>query len=143
MPQRAVSIYVKMPNKMNCGNGRTGFVSPGCQGPWRFGKRTPPGLDRSNGSLSELAADSLAALLTPPSVCSGDSSQDLTDEPMTNSAVGKAYETDYFSDGVWIFLTASRNRKTRRHEARRVFEIVLEKMSLTQLLPSCHPHPPR
>ena len=27
-----------------------------CQGPWRFGRRTPPGLDRSNGSLSVLAA---------------------------------------------------------------------------------------
>jgi hypothetical protein len=37
-----------------------------CQGPWRFGRRTPPGLDRSNGSLSELAADSLAALLFHP-----------------------------------------------------------------------------
>ena len=46
----------------DCGNSAAGFVSPGCQGPWRFGRRTPPGLDRSNGSLSGLAADSLAAL---------------------------------------------------------------------------------
>lgn len=40
----------------------SGFLSQGCQGPWRFGKRTPPGLDWSNGSLSGLAADSLTAL---------------------------------------------------------------------------------
>ncbi len=33
-----------------------------CQGPWRFGRRIPPGLNRSNGSLSVLAVDSLAAL---------------------------------------------------------------------------------
>ncbi len=46
---------------MNCEVRPAGFFSPGCQGLWRFGKRTPPGLDRSNGSLSELAADSLAA----------------------------------------------------------------------------------
>jgi len=49
-------------DKMDCAMRWAGFVSPGCQGPWRFGKRTPPGLDRSNGSLSGLAADSLAAL---------------------------------------------------------------------------------
>ncbi len=48
---------------MVCEIRRAGFFFPGCQGPWRFGKRTPPGLDRSNGSLSGLAADSLAALL--------------------------------------------------------------------------------
>ncbi len=47
---------------MNCEVRPAGSFSPGCQGLWRFGKRTPPGLDRSNGSLSELAADSLAAL---------------------------------------------------------------------------------
>jgi hypothetical protein len=36
-----------------------------CQGPRRSGRRTPPGLDRSNGSLSGLAADSLAVLFCP------------------------------------------------------------------------------
>src|SRR6478609_5023605 len=50
----------RLPDKMICGIRPAGFLSPGCQGPWRFGKRTPPGLDRSNGSLSGLAADSLA-----------------------------------------------------------------------------------
>jgi hypothetical protein len=49
-------------NKMDCGIPPAGFVFAGCQGPWRFGRRTPPGLDRSNGSLTGLAADSLAAL---------------------------------------------------------------------------------
>jgi hypothetical protein len=49
-------------SKMNCEVRHAGFFSPCCQGLWRFGKRTPPGLDRSNGSLSGLAADSLAAL---------------------------------------------------------------------------------
>ena len=47
---------------MNCEVRHAGFFFSSCQGLWRFGKRTPPGLDRSNGSLSGLAADSLAAL---------------------------------------------------------------------------------
>ena len=58
-------ICCKTSAEMDCATASAGFVSAGCQGPWRFGRRTPPGLDRSNGSLSELAADSLAALFLP------------------------------------------------------------------------------
>ncbi len=75
----------RLPKNWHCEMRAAGFVSPRCQGPWRFGRRTPPGLDRSNGSLSGFAADSLAALFYS---AAGTASKTVSDDAGTRSDRG-------------------------------------------------------